>query len=71
LSPTLSAVVGSTLAAMTSCIRSVSVQKRSSPKVSKRNTSRPSSMSSLLAVAGLSPQPAPISAAARTAAAIP
>ena len=42
LSPTLSAVVGSTLFSTTSCRRSLSVQSCSSPKVSKRKTRWPS-----------------------------
>ena len=41
LEPTASAVVGSTAAWMTSCMRSVSVQNVSSPKVSKRKMSFP------------------------------
>ena len=42
LSPTLSAVVGSTLFSTTSCRRSVSVQNCSLPKVSKRKMRWPS-----------------------------
>ena len=41
LSPTDNAVAGSTALLMTSCMRSVSVQKVSSPKVSKRKMSFP------------------------------
>ena len=41
LSPTDSAVTGSTAAAMTSCMRSVSVHSASSPKVSKRKICLP------------------------------